>query len=193
MNIYLRLRLIYIVLRTVATSSKTAVFRAHGIPEPVSVFNLYRPDAPFMSASLPGASLPLAIVPPNVTLVGPIVRASAHIEEQDPELAGWLARGPTVLVILGSAVIYQEFRAKEMAGALAMVLGKLPDVQVLWKFKKYDEYGDAFLEPLREFLDSGRLRMPNWINADPYSMLETGHVVMSVHHGGANSYGEALA
>ncbi|KAB5576447.1 hypothetical protein GE09DRAFT_1024633 [Coniochaeta sp. 2T2.1] len=173
MNIYLRLRLIYSVLHAVFTSKKTAVYKAHGIQEPVGIFNIYRPDVPFMSASLAGASLPLAVVPPNVTLVGPIVRASAPAEEQDPELAGWLARGPTVLVALGSAV--------------------LTDLQVLWKFKKYDEYDDAFLEPLRAFLDSGRLRMPKWIDADPYSMLETGHIVLSVHHGGANSFGEALA
>lgn len=185
-------------------AAKNAALKTRGIPDPVSVFTLHRPDMPWISATLPEASLPLSVIPPNVTLVGPIVRDSAPVEEQDAELARWLARGAgtgtgtgggggTVLVNLGSSVRYTEERAAAMADALAAVLRRHADLQVLWKFRKWGEYGDAFAEPLREHVDSGRLRMPRWIDADPYALLETGHVVLSVHHGGANCYSEAVA
>jgi len=35
---------------------------------------------------------------------------------------------------------------------------------------------------------AGRVRISEWIEAEPASMLATGHMVCYVHHGGANSY-----
>ncbi|SCO42679.1 uncharacterized protein FFMR_06900 [Fusarium fujikuroi] len=35
--------------------------------------------------------------------------------------------------------------------------------------------------------------MPSWLIADPSSLLDTGNIVTSVHHGGSNCYHEALA
>jgi hypothetical protein len=194
-NIYIVVRFILGVIRMPDLTAKNNALKSRGIPDPVTVFTMHRPDMPWITASLPDASLPLAVIPPNVTLAGPIVRASAPLEEQDPELATWLASGDggTVLVNLGSSVLYNEGRATAMALALEAVLRRHTDLKVLWKFRKEGEYGDAFAAPLAQYVESGRLRMPRWINADPYALLETGRVVLSVHHGGANCYSEAVA
>lgn len=39
----------------------------------------------------------------------------------------------------------------------------------------------------------GRFRLENWLNADPAALLEIGHIILSVHHGGSNCYHEAVA
>jgi hypothetical protein len=79
-----------------------------------------------------------------------------------------------------------------MSLAIAELLSKT-GVQVLWKFNKLGDYPDAFMERLIPYLDSGRLKMPNWLVADPSSLLETGDIIVSVHHGGSNCYHEAIA
>jgi hypothetical protein len=79
-----------------------------------------------------------------------------------------------------------------MSIAIAEVLSKL-DVQILWKFNKMGEYSDDGLLALQPYLDSDRMRMPNWLIADPSSLLETGDIIASVHHGGSNCYLEAIA
>jgi hypothetical protein len=78
-----------------------------------------------------------------------------------------------------------------MVGAIVDVLTQT-DVQVLWKFNKYGEYSDDELAPLKQFLDSGRLRLSNWLPIDVLSLLETGDIVASVHHGGSNCFHEAV-
>jgi hypothetical protein len=55
-----------------------------------------------------------------------------------------------------------------MSVAIAEVLSKF-DFQILWKFNKMGEYPDAGLLPLKPYLDSDRMRMPNWLIADPSS------------------------
>lgn len=78
-----------------------------------------------------------------------------------------------------------------MARAIANVLSNT-DVQVVWKFRKSGEYSDEALSVLEPFVASDRLRMPPWLTADPLSLLETGDVVLSVHHGGAGCYHETI-
>lgn len=79
-----------------------------------------------------------------------------------------------------------------MAIALAVVLSNT-EVQVLWKFNKADNYNDDFFAPLETFYAQGRLRLTNWLTADPFSLLDTGNIAVSINHGGSNSYQEAVA
>lgn len=79
-----------------------------------------------------------------------------------------------------------------MGAALAAVLGKT-NVQVLWKFRKYGEYSDDILEILTPYINNGRLRMTDWLTVDVYSLLETGNIAVSIHHGGSNCFHEAVA
>jgi hypothetical protein len=42
-------------------------------------------------------------------------------------------------------------------------------------------------------VDGNRLRVTSYLQADPVSLLRTGKLICVVHHGGSNSYHEALA
>lgn len=141
--------------------------------------------------SFPEACIPLDHIPSYVKPCGPIVLDVAPAEQQDGELVTWLAGAPTMLVNLGSVIKYTEARALALGGALAIVL-ETTQAQVLWKFRKLGEYDDGFLDPLLPHIASGRLRIESWLNVDPGSLLMSGHIAVSVHHGGANCYHEAV-
>lgn len=79
-----------------------------------------------------------------------------------------------------------------MAEALEEVLSKT-DVQIIWKFNKLNEYPNDFLTPLQRYIDNGRLILSNWLTVDPYSLLQTGDIIATVHHGGSNCYHEGIA
>ncbi|CAI4214416.1 unnamed protein product [Parascedosporium putredinis] len=112
-------------------------------------------------------------------------------QAQDPELTAWVKQKPTVLINLGSVFVYDEGRAKAMANAIANVLSQV-DIQVIWKFKKLHTYGDDFKSPLQSFIDTGRVKLIDWLAVDPAALLETGDIMALVHHGGSNCYHEAM-
>ncbi|RDA90232.1 hypothetical protein CP533_6859 [Ophiocordyceps camponoti-saundersi (nom. inval.)] len=158
------------------------------------------PDVKILVGSHPELDIPL-VVPPFVHPCGPIVRHSRAIADADPELLTWLARGPTIYVNLGSLVWFDREQTTEMAQALRLVVdtlekGAYPNVQVLWKLKT-DKASKAELETLaRSLLNSrakdGRVKIVDWVQAEPLSVLESGHIVCSVNHGGASSFNEAI-
>lgn len=212
-NVYLNMRFIYGATKTPALAAKKAALAEKGLKDPINFFGIHRSDAPWITQTTEGASIPMDFVPPNVTCVGPMVLSGASASEQDPELASWLKRAPTVLINLGSNVAvsrhlapsrhrdrpakanftqYDEPRATAMSLAVAEVMEKT-DVQVIWKFNKHGDYGDEALSPLNPYLEGGRLRLRNWLTADPSSLLETGNIVASIHHGGSGCYHEAIA
>jgi hypothetical protein len=45
---------------------------------------------------------------------------------------------------------------------------------------------------LEKGIKEGRVRIETWLKAEPNALLGSGNVVASVHHGGANSYFEAV-
>ncbi|KAI0446503.1 hypothetical protein F4803DRAFT_567884 [Xylaria telfairii] len=189
-NIYFTARFIYGVLTRPDSKETRQYLEAHGIKDSIT---LPRPgDRPWISQNLPGASLPLDFVPPNVTSTGPIIFDAEPAAEQDPELVAWLSRAPTVLVNLGSLFTYSEHHATVMAVAIEEVLAKT-DVQVLWKMAKEEGVPDNYTLPVKGLIDQGRLRVVDWLTVSPASILETGHIAASVHHGGANCYHEAIA
>jgi hypothetical protein len=82
-------------------------------------------------------------------------------------------------------------------------LSRRPDIQVLWKIQKrysyeeikFQDYGapdEAINEILAAELASDQVRIVNWLKADPVSILGSGHIICSVHHGGSNTYHEAI-
>jgi hypothetical protein len=190
-NAYLILRLIYAVVMSPSVKAKREILTAKGIAEPLDFFEIRHTDVPWLLMAFPQGSIPVDYIPPHVTCCGPIVRDLATVQEQDKHLHKWLKRADTILVNLGSQVKYNERRAVAMAEALATVLEKT-DAQVLWKFRKLYEYDDGFLKPLKKYVDNGRLRIEAWLSVDPFSLLKSGHISVSVHHGGANCYHETL-
>ncbi|KAI1861171.1 hypothetical protein JX265_009790 [Neoarthrinium moseri] len=200
-NIYLTLRFIYAVFTMSNIKEKQAFLKSKGLSDPINFYNLHRPEVPWFTQTLPGASRPLYQVPKNVSCLGPMTLSLGAASQQDPDLVKWLARKPTILINFGSGFTWMKSKAEFMALALAQVLEQT-DLQVLWKFQKYTndanlthrlEYDDTFLEPLRPFLDRGRVRTQTWLSADPTALLKTGHIVVSVHHGGSGCYHEAVA
>lgn len=65
---------------------------------------MHRDDVPWITMTTDGAAIPVDVVPANVTCAGPIVLDAAPAEEQDPEMARWLKKAPTVMINLGSLV-----------------------------------------------------------------------------------------
>ncbi|KAI1423191.1 hypothetical protein F5Y12DRAFT_758591 [Xylaria sp. FL1777] len=189
-NIYFTVRFIYGVLNRPDFNGTKHKLEAHGIQE--SLTKKRPADRPWISQELAEASIALDVVPPNVTCTGPIIFDAEPAIGQDPELVAWLSRAPTVLVNLGSIFTYSEHHATTMALALEEVLAKT-DVQVLWKIAMAENVPDNYTLPAQKIIDQGRLRVTNWLTVSPASIMDTGHVVASVHHGGANCYHEAIA
>jgi hypothetical protein len=189
-NVYITARFIYMILTRRNFKATRKYLEAHGISSSVV---LPHPDRLWISQNMLGASIPLEFTPPNVISAGPILVDDEPAVEQDPELAAWLSRAPTVLVNLGSLFTYTEEQATTMALAIRDVLART-DVQVLWKMAKEGSYPDTgYTLPVRSDIEKGRLRITDWLSVSPVSLLETGDIIASVHHGGANCYHEAIA
>jgi hypothetical protein len=169
---------------------KREFFTEKGIETPYNIA-LFIKDAPLLLTTMPEAHVPMEVIPTNVKFFGPTVIDMAPAAEQDAELAAWLKQAPTVLVNLGSLFYYNERRAMEMANALDTLLAET-NTQVLWKFNKIGDYGDEPFQGIQKYMNEGRVRLTTWLKADPMSLLATGDIILSVHHGGANCYHEAI-
>lgn len=190
-NIYRNLRLTYSVLVGATISSKRAYLKENGIANPLDFSTVYHKDYLWLTQSSEEIDYPFDVIPENVVQCGPIFLSTAPASEQDPELSEWLKNSPTVLINLGSTANYDLNTATEMAKAIRILLDNT-NVQVLWKFNKRHPFTDEFLAIISPDLESGRVRMSKWINVDPAALLETGNIIASVHHGGANCFHEAI-
>ncbi|TDZ14076.1 Glycosyltransferase sdnJ [Colletotrichum orbiculare MAFF 240422] len=157
---------------------------------------------------------PFEVVPEYITPCGPITRAAPQLASEDPELATWLGRGPTIYMNLGTHHQYDVALAREVALSFRRLLalvaqnntGQWQGLQVLWKMPRKSsecddkdpatsDYSGPWTEAnkiLGPELDKDRVRIVDWITAKPKSILESGHIVMSVNHGGANSFYESI-
>ncbi|KAL7951336.1 hypothetical protein V8C42DRAFT_303788 [Trichoderma barbatum] len=190
-NMYQQIYFIFKYLTSPVIKSRRSWLEAHGIPRAVNLFEMVRKDVPWIAMSYPEAGYPLEYIPDYFHVVGPLVLDVASAETQSAELAGWIKQAPTILVNLGSAFRYEEHRAEVMVEAMAAVLDAT-DVQILWKMRKATKYGDEFLAPAKKYIDNGRLRLESWLDVDPMSLYNTGDIIMSVHHGGANCFYETV-
>ncbi|KAI4716246.1 UDP-glucoronosyl and UDP-glucosyl transferase family protein [Aureobasidium sp. EXF-10727] len=130
-------------------------------------------------------------VPPHVTPCGPIIQPFEPLAETSPKLHAWLKQGPTVLINLGSHIVANQHLATEFAIGIKALLDRRPDIQILWKLKTKDDLGDA-LRVIASEIQSKRVWIEPWLSAPPIAILTTGNVVCMVHHGGSNSYHEAI-
>jgi hypothetical protein len=200
------------MILTLVASSKIkkmlSIRKAHGLSELPSSFQLWQPENHYLVPSAPESEYPCS-VPSNVTPCGPILLPTASVGEADPELNSWLQRGPTILINLGSMLRMDEAMTREFAEGLKIVLDQRPEVQVIWKIRKSGglpilspgkrETGSQQkhtttdpLDVLSEDIQTGRVKVLNWISVEPLALLQSGRIVCSVHHGGSNSFHEAL-
>ncbi|KAL7932558.1 hypothetical protein V8C35DRAFT_307425 [Trichoderma chlorosporum] len=190
-NVYQQLYFIVRFFMAPAIKNRRSWLQEKGIPRAVNLFEMFRQDVPWIAMSYPEAGYPLEYIPDNFRVVGPLVLDVAPAETQSAELAGWIKKAPTILVNLGSAFQYEEPWAVVMAEAIAAVLDAT-DAQILWKMRKSQKYSDDFLGPAKKYIDAGRLRIETWLDVDPTSLYNTGDIAVSVHHGGANCFYEAV-
>ncbi|KAH2839825.1 hypothetical protein ACP6JD_005507 [Aspergillus fumigatus] len=157
----------------------------------------WRPDRFHLSPALKELDWPMD-VPGNILPCGPILLPTASVAKQDPELASWLHKAPTVLVNLGTLYAPDPKVAEHIASGLKMFLTswKGEKVQILWKLPKHphDEenvYAQS-IKPLQAEVEADSARIQPWFEVEPMAMLQTGQIICSVHHGGANSWYEAI-
>ncbi|KAF7596836.1 hypothetical protein BBP40_012436 [Aspergillus hancockii] len=157
----------------------------------------WRPDRFHLSPALKELDWPME-VPDNILPCGPILLPTASVQKQDPELASWLNNAPTILVNLGTLYAPDPKVAESIATGLKIFLDswKGEKVQVLWKLPQHphdeDDVYIRSIEPLQREADADRVRIHPWFSVEPMAMLQTGNIVCSVHHGGANSWYEAI-
>lgn len=184
-------RIGYTVFRDPNILRKRAWLKANGVANPLSFVSIYNKDVTWLSAGSLDAEFTMDVLPSNAIPCGPIFLSSAPATEQDPELAKWLKRAPTILINLGSHTDYTEEGAKEIVKALKTIFDTT-SVQVLWKFSKRTPFSNNFLSEVSKEITDDRLRLEKWLKADPAALLETGDIILFVHHGGANCYHEAV-
>lgn len=146
---------------------------------------------PVFCPALPELDYPL-FVPSNVKCCGPIISEVQPLAVTEPELETWLQKRRTILVNMGSHVESDANDARELASGLRFVLDSQRDLQVLWKLKYKGPLDSIISQILAPELADGRVKIETWLTADPVSILQTGHIACSVHHGGANSFYEAI-
>lgn len=164
-----------------------------GIPGILTVgYNQCDPNVLHLIPAIPHTDWPLTVIPPNLIGCGPILPAFEPLAKVDPELAQWLATRPTLIINMGSHVTYQEDEANEITSAIQQCIDRHPDIQVLWKCSKTTQ-PDRGAPDENIHLDS-RIRVVSWLPSTPVACLTaTKSVLAYVHHGGSNSFHEAIA
>jgi UDP:flavonoid glycosyltransferase YjiC (YdhE family) len=99
----------------------------------------------------------------------------------------------TVLISLGTHFRLDEQQAGAVWAGVKAILDARGDVQVLWKLCKKGEFTLGNKEERERYGLGERVRVVEWLESEPVDLLRSGKVGMVVHHGGSNSYHEALA
>ena len=175
----------------------------HGVPGPIPDMIIRSNDRNVLACLLPGrpeCEFPCH-VPSKFPLCGPILRPCAPVADEHPDLALWLVQRPTVLVNLGTIAQFSPAMEREFAKGLRALLDVRPDIQVLWKLPRSaasasdSESGitdPEALASLSSAIEDGRVRTENWLPVEPICILQSGYVECIVHHGGSNTYHEAI-
>ncbi|KAG9233188.1 UDP-glucoronosyl and UDP-glucosyl transferase family protein [Amylocarpus encephaloides] len=215
-NIYLKISMLFILLRSPKMKTLMNLRKSQNLPAIPPNFDLWQPQNHYLVPSIPETDFPCKITS-NVTPCGPLLLPVSPVSEIDPALGAWLERGPTVLINLGSHIRMDNIMVREFAVGLKVLLDRRPKIQVLWKLKtsgglalpptksdprshklaKLEEDDDALgkgsLDAITNEIVGGRVKIMEWMSVDPLAVLQTGHIVCSVHHGGSNSFHEALS
>lgn len=130
-------------------------------------------------------------IPGNMGLYGPLVLDTTPVEVADPELARWLDQGETVMMCMGTHYHYTESQIHAVIDGFLSAVSRDSSIQFFWKLSAKDRFEGVIDKLLANPKDRERFRIVDWIDADPAAVMEHPNVVVSIHHGGANSYYEA--
>ena len=207
-NIYLKSMLIWILVTSPTVQSFMNYRKSQGLPRLPAAFDIWQKNNHYLVQSVPETDYPCRI-PSIVTGCGPILLPVTPVANEDPDLQSWLERASTVLINLGTHMRMNDTMAREFAAGLKIILDKKPDLQILWKLKTLgglampsksnsesgfqgEGIGKESLDAISREVSSDRVRIVEWLSVDPLAVLQTGLIVCSVHHGGSNSFHEAL-
>lgn len=190
-NIYLIYQLVKLSYFSPRVQELIKARSARGIPGKMTVgYNQCSPEVLHLVPAIPQTDWPLSAIPRNIIGCGPILPPSKPLGEIDPELAHWLAARPTVIINMGSHVTYDTEQASEVMSAIEQSIDQHPNIQVLWKCRK-TAHPDGNIADAP--VDS-RIRLVSWLPATPAACLTASKSVLAyVHHGGSNSFHEAVA
>ncbi|KAF2666213.1 UDP-Glycosyltransferase/glycogen phosphorylase [Microthyrium microscopicum] len=197
-NVYLNLRIFYSVWKSPALNAKKKYLEERGISNPNDLINVYNKNMTWITQSHRVIDFPLSVIPENVKVCGSIYLDWKSSKGEGDALLRWIATTPTILINSGSLAEYSPDSALEMARALSVVLYHT-NVQVLWRIShhRYFNATDDFLHKsmvhLKDYRKAGRVIVTPDLSFESGALLKTGNIIVSVHHGGANSYHEAAA
>ena len=201
--------LIWILVRSPTVKKFMNYRKSQKLPGLPAAFNIWQKDNHYLVQSVPETDYPCHI-PRNVTGCGPILLPVSPVSKDDPNLQAWLDRAPTVLINLGTHIRMDDAMAREFASGLKIVLDRIPNLQILWKLKtsgglalpsegksgtsgfQGEGLQKESLDAISEEVSSERVKIMEWMSVSPLAVLQTGRIVLSVHHGGSNSFHEAL-
>lgn len=145
-----------------------------------------RPNTLTLCVSAEHFDYPMKL-PPHIHQCGPILLPAKPV---DADLRAWLTRGNmrTVLVAFGTHFRMTQEGVDAISAALSAALEARDDLQVLWKLVKH---GNVRAPDMSRW--GGRVKLVDWLENEPMDIMRTGRIAALVHHGGSNSYHEALA
>jgi UDP:flavonoid glycosyltransferase YjiC (YdhE family) len=152
-----------------------------------TIFSNFNPRVPYLVQSTPETDFPLTS-PPNVHGCGPILPVlPANTNEQPNDLP------PTILFNLGSHTTYTKAETMEILAAFEILLSSHPTLHITWKYQPANAAtATDTLTSLSSDIAS-RITQVAWLPQTPLKILTQPSTILYIHHGGSNSFHEALA
>ncbi|KAI8936459.1 hypothetical protein NX059_006865 [Plenodomus lindquistii] len=187
-NIYLALNVVYHSFLSERVTSLRTWRNHNNIPgDLTTIFSNFNPKVPYLVQSTPETDFPLTI-PPNVHGCGPILPYFSVNENGLPE-----DLPPTILFNLGSHITYTETETIEVLSAFETLLSSHSTIHITWKYQSADPSASSnTLASLPSHISSRITQIP-WLPQTPLTILTHPSTILSIHHGGSNSFHEALA
>jgi hypothetical protein len=185
-NIWITLKLLFTLARSPRLRSHLAFRQQTGLKGGLPIGTAISYGTDILCGSIQETDYP-CVLPSNLHCFGPITLDVIPLAQSDPDLEKWLDRGKTIVVCLGTHVVYTADMVDAFLQAFLTVLPK--DVQILWKLRGKHEW-DALIEAKLDIKDQTRFKILDWFVADPISIMFHQNVLCYVHHGGANSFFE---
>jgi hypothetical protein len=135
--------------------------------------------------------------PPLLYPVGPMLLPSPPLGQADSDLDAWIDgprsdRAFTITFSLGSQLALDKSKAEDVLRVFEALLAEQTETRVYAKIMRMGDYDLPLLDNLERRFGKDRLRVVEWMMSDPIALLRTGKVDLAIHHGGSNSYHEAL-
>ncbi|OTA59681.1 glycosyltransferase family 1 protein [Hypoxylon sp. EC38] len=191
-NIYLIYNLIKISYFMPRVTDFIKARNDRGIPGNLSTkYNMFDFNLLYLTQGRPQTDFALDFIPDNLIGCGPILPPFEPLEKADPELAKWLVRRPTVIINMGSHVTYKGNQIGEVLSTIQEIVNRHPNIQILWKCPKPSKEEEQ--PTVDKDLFGDRIRILSWLPSTPVACLTASKSILAyVHHGGSNSFHEAI-